>query len=44
MTFRTVRYFIFLRDVLILSVTSFGGPQAHLAMFLDMMVKKRGYL
>jgi len=44
MTFRTVRYFIFLRDVLILSVTSFGGPQAHLAMFLDLMVKKRGYL
>jgi chromate transporter len=30
--------------VLILAVTSFGGPQAHLAMFMDMMVKKRGYL
>ncbi|MDH5609117.1 MAG: chromate efflux transporter [Cyclobacteriaceae bacterium] len=44
MTFRRVRYFIFLRDVLILSVTSFGGPQAHIAMFMDMMVKKRGYL
>ena len=44
MTFRTVRYIIFLKDVLILSLTSFGGPQAHLAMFLDMMVKKRGYL
>jgi chromate transporter len=44
MTFRRVRYIIFLRDVLILSVTSFGGPQAHLAMFMDMMVKKRGYL
>ena len=44
MTFRTVRYIIFLKDVLILSVTSFGGPQAHLAMYLDMMVKKRRYL
>jgi chromate transporter len=44
MAFRRVRYLIFLRDVLILSVTSFGGPQAHLAMFMDMMVKKRGYL
>ncbi|MBV6643847.1 MAG: chromate efflux transporter [Cyclobacteriaceae bacterium] len=44
MTFKRVRYIIFLRDVLILSVTAFGGPQAHLAMFLDMMVKKRGYL
>ena len=44
MAFRRVRYIIFLRDVLILAVTSFGGPQAHLAMFMDMMVKKRGYL
>jgi chromate transporter len=44
MTFRRVRYIIFLRDVLILAVTAFGGPQAHLAMLLDMMVKKRGYL
>lgn len=44
MTFKRVRYYIFLRDVLILSVTSFGGPQAHLAMILDMMVRKRAYL
>ncbi|MCP4460234.1 MAG: chromate efflux transporter [Cytophagales bacterium] len=44
MTFRRVRYYIFLRDVLILAVTAFGGPQGHLAMFIDMMVKKRGYL
>ncbi len=44
MTFRRVRYYIFLRDVLILAVTAFGGPQGHLAMFLDMMVKKRAYL
>lgn len=44
MTIRRVRYLIFLRDVLILAVTSFGGPQAHLALLLDMMVKKRGYL
>ena len=44
MTIRRVRYIIFLRDVLILSVTAFGGPQAHLAMVLDMMVKKRGYI
>ena len=44
MTFRRVRYYLFLRDVFILSVTAFGGPQGHMAMFLDMMVKKRGYL
>lgn len=41
---KRIRYFIFLRDVLILSLTAFGGPQAHLAMLFDMMVKKRGYL
>lgn len=44
MTFRRVRYFIFLKDVLILAVTAFGGPQGHLAMFLELMVTKRGYL
>jgi chromate transporter len=42
--FKRVRYYIFLRDVLILAVTAFGGPQAHTAMFLDILVKKRGYL
>lgn len=44
MAIRRVRYIIFLRDVLYLSVTAFGGPQAHLAMVIDMMVKKRGYI
>ena len=44
MSVRRVRYIIFLRDVLILSLTSFGGPTAHLALLLDMMVEKRGYL
>ena len=44
MTVRKVRYFIFLRDVLFLSLTAIGGPQAHLAMLLDMMVGKRRYI
>lgn len=44
MSVRRVRYIIFLKDVLILAVTSFGGPTAHLALLLDMMVEKRGYL
>ncbi|MEP5614360.1 MAG: chromate efflux transporter [Cyclobacteriaceae bacterium] len=44
MTIRRVRNIIFLKDVIFLSVTAFGGPQGHLAMFLDLMVKKRGYL
>ena len=41
---RRVRNFIFLRDILILSLTSFGGPTAHIAMFMDALVKKRAYL
>ncbi len=38
------RYYIFLRDVLLLSVTSFGGPQAHIAYLYEQMVKKRRYI
>lgn len=41
---KRIRYFIFLRDVFILSVSAFGGPQAHLALLVKMMVNKRGYL
>ncbi len=44
MTIRKVRYFIFLRDVFVLSVTAFGGPQAHMAHFLNILVRKRRYL
>lgn len=39
-----VRYYIYLRDVLILALSAFGGPQAHIAMLFDLMVEKRGYL
>lgn len=39
-----IRYLIFLKDVLILSVTCFGGPQAHLAMFIQRLVVLRRYL
>lgn len=41
---KRVRYFIFLRDVALLSVTCFGGPQAHIAQFNNVLIKKRGYL
>lgn len=44
MAIKRIRYYIFLRDVLFLSVTAFGGPQAHIAMFLKTLVQKRGYL
>ncbi len=41
---KKVRYFIYLRDVLILALSAFGGPQAHIAMLFELMVNKRGYL
>lgn len=44
MSIRTVRYLVFLKDTLTLSLTSFGGPQVLLAMMLERMVKKRGYI
>ncbi|MDO1445376.1 chromate efflux transporter [Rhodocytophaga aerolata] len=39
-----IRYYIFLKDVLILALGAFGGPQAHMAMLLKYMVCKRKYL
>ncbi|MCH7397528.1 chromate efflux transporter [Belliella sp. DSM 107340] len=44
MTIKKVKYYLYLKDVLLLSVTAFGGPQAFLAMVLDTMVKKRNYI
>ncbi len=38
------RYIVFLKDVLLLAVTSFGGPQAHMAHFQKILVTKRGYI
>ncbi|MFT6815277.1 MAG: chromate transporter [Sphingobacteriales bacterium] len=38
------RHFLFLRDVFVLTFTAFGGPQAHLAMMLNLFVLKRKYL
>lgn len=36
--------FSFLRDVLICSLGAYGGPEAHLGVFVQQMVAKRGYL
>jgi chromate transporter len=34
----------FLKDVLVLAVTAFGGPNVHLTLFLDRLVVQRKYL
>ena len=44
MSVKKVRYYLFLRDTLTLSLTAFGGPQAFLAMLLEQMVKQRAYI
>ncbi len=36
--------YIFLRDVLTLALTTFGGPQAHLAYFHKVLVERRKWL
>lgn len=41
---KSIRYYIFLRDILTLALTTFGGPQAHLAHFHKVLVDKRKYL
>jgi chromate transporter len=41
---RRTRNFIFLKDVAGLACTAFGGPQAHVAMMLRLLVAKRRYL
>ena len=44
MSVKRVRYYLFLRDILTLSLTAFGGPQAFLAMLIDRMVHTRNYI
>ena len=41
---RRGRGLIFLKDVAVLSLTAFGGPQAHLAMMFRLLVERRRYL
>jgi len=37
------RAIIYLKDIFILAITSFGGPQVHLALMHNILVKKRRY-
>lgn len=39
-----VRYIDFLKDIFQLSISCFGGPQAHLAFFQNLLVEKRKYI
>jgi chromate transporter len=41
---RNIRKYIFLKDIFIISISAFGGAQGHFALFIDYLVKKRGYL
>lgn len=41
---QTLRYIVFLRDILTLALTTVGGPHSHLTVILKILVKKRGYL
>lgn len=41
---KQVRYSDFLKDVLLLSVSSFGGPQAHIGHFQKVLAQKRNYI
>ena len=38
------RYLIFLKDTLILAMSAFGGPQAHISYMFKLMVEKRNYV
>lgn len=38
------RHLEFLKDILIIAVTAFGGPQAHLAMILNKLVNQKQYV
>lgn len=40
----SLRQRVFLRDVLSLSLSSFGGPQAHISLMLELFVERRKYL
>lgn len=44
MSVKRFRYIVFLKDIAMLSISSFGGPHAHLAHFEKHLVVKRKYV
>ncbi|MBI1306864.1 MAG: chromate efflux transporter [Bacteroidetes bacterium] len=41
---KKIKRLLFLKDVLVIAVSAFGGPEMHLAMFQKRMVERRKYL
>ncbi|MBO6515614.1 MAG: chromate transporter [Bacteroidia bacterium] len=41
---KKIKRFMFLKDVLVIAFSAFGGPNMHLALFQKRMVEKRSYL
>ncbi|MFT5723815.1 MAG: chromate transporter [Bacteroidia bacterium] len=41
---KKIKRFIFLKDVLVIAVSAFGGPAMHIALFQKRMVERKGYL
>lgn len=41
---KKIKRFMFLKDVLVIAFSAFGGPNMHMALFQKRMVEKRGYL
>src|SRR5687767_4815739 len=44
MLLKLYRHLRFFRDIFVLAVTAFGGPNAHIALMLDLLVRRRHYL
>ncbi len=41
---KKIKRFIFLKDVLVIALSAFGGPSMHIALFQKRMVERKGYL
>jgi len=41
---KKIKRFLFLKDVLVIAISAFGGPSMHMALFEKRMVHKKGYL
>lgn len=42
--FKKVRDIVFLKDVMLLSLSAFGGPEMHLSLFIKQLVQQKKYI